>query len=200
MTVSVRGVHGSYPSLSLSAPSYQAANLATAVAAAEAALGRGLDAECARRSLIDARLPGRFELVLDEPPVVIDGSHNPQAAGVLAEAIAEAWPDPQQRPLVVLGVLSDNAAKGIVQALAPMASGFAVCAPVSERALPASELADVVESVTGDRPWVFDTVAAALWALTAEPAGREGLVVTGSLTTAGEARRLLRDRKATDHR
>ncbi|HSK48113.1 MAG TPA: cyanophycin synthetase, partial [Coriobacteriia bacterium] len=199
-TVSVRGVHGSYPSLSLSAPSYQATNVATAIAAAEAALGRGLDAERARRSLIDARLPGRFELMLDEPPVVVDGSHNPQAAYVLAEAIAEAWPAPERRPLVVLGVLSDKDAKGIVQALAPVVSGFAVCAPVSARALPAQVLADIVEVVTGVRPWVFDTVAAALLALTVESAGKEGLVVTGSLTTAGEARHFLRDRKATDRR
>ena len=49
-----------------------------------------------RRRLITVAalaIPGRFELVHPTPPVIVDGSHNPQAAGVLAEAIREAFPD-----------------------------------------------------------------------------------------------------------
>jgi folylpolyglutamate synthase/dihydropteroate synthase len=54
-----------------------------------------------------------------------------------------------------------------------------------------TELSAVVEQVTASRPKAFESVAAALETLL-EGAG-DGLVVTGSLTTAGEALRVLRD-------
>ena len=184
--VDVHGVCATYEVLALRAPSYQAANLATAVATAEAALGRALATECARAALAAVALPGRFELVRVQPPLIVDGSHNPQAAAALAAAIREAFPDAAARPLVLLGVLADKDALGIVRALAPVASGFAVTRPRSQRALSASDLADVVAQATGTRPREFGSVAEALRMLVADQPGP--LVVTGSLVTAGEAR------------
>jgi dihydrofolate synthase/folylpolyglutamate synthase len=120
----VVGVHASYDGLALTAPSYQAQNVATAIAAAECALGRALNVEAARSALAAMRFPGRFEVVREQPPVVLDGAHNPQAAGVLAGAIAEAWPDAAARPTCVLGVLADKDADGIVRALTPAVTTF----------------------------------------------------------------------------
>ena len=150
--VDVDGVHARYEALAVAAPSYQAANIATAIAAAEAVLGRGLDAARARAALAAITLPGRFELVRTQPPLIVDGSHNPQAAAVLADAIREAFPDPACRPTVLLGVLADKDARGMVAALAPVAHAFAVAAPSSPRALPVGDLAGLVAAFTGARP------------------------------------------------
>lgn len=193
--VDVAGVHGDYPGLTVRAPGYQAANVATAVAAAEAALGRSLDAARARSALSNVRVPGRFELVASQPPTVVDGSHNPQAAAVLARAIADAWPDPSRRPTVVLGVYADKDAEGIVAALAPVVSGFIVSAPAAERARDARSLAEVVERVTGVGPLVIEPLADAV--SHARATSPDGVVVTGSLSTAGEVRSVLRDASAT---
>jgi len=187
----VDGVHARYEALAIAAPSYQAANVATAIATAEAALGRALDGGRARAALAKLAIPGRFELVRSAPAVIVDGSHNPQAAAVLADAIREAFPDPNARPTVLLGVLADKDAIGIVAAIAPVAAAIAVVAPHSLRALPAGDLAAAVADVTGTTPAAFDSVAQALEALLAT--ALTGLVVTGSLTTAGQARGLLRD-------
>ena len=146
--VDVRGVHANYAGLAVSAPSYQAGNVATAAAIAEAALGRGLDADAARSALSALTFPGRFELVRAEPPVIVDGSHNPQAASVLAEAIREAFPGTVP-PALLIGVLADKDARGIVAALAPVVGGIVVTQPDSPRARPAAELAAIVEEVTG---------------------------------------------------
>lgn len=186
--VAIRSGDTEYGTVELAGPAYQAANLATAVAAAEEALGGHLDVTALRATAASARVPGRFELLGSQPPFVIDGSHNPQAAAVLAEAIADAWPDASHRPIVLLGVLADKDARGIVEALAPVAGGFAVTEPDSPRALEASMLADVVEAVTGARPEAFGSVARALDALVTSAC--DGIVVSGSLTTAGEARSL----------
>ena len=69
--IDVRGIHARYPALSVAAPAYQAANVATAVAVAEAALGRALDAE--RRPA--THVPGRFELCAR--PRVVDARTTP---------------------------------------------------------------------------------------------------------------------------
>lgn len=182
--VDVRGVHAEYPGLALFAPSYQAANVATAVAAAEAALGRALTLDRARDALAALAIPGRFEVVAGPPPVIVDGSHNPQAALALADAVREAFGT--CLPDVLLGILGDKDAEGIVRALAPVARRIHVTASASKRALPAAELAAIVERVTGAAPRTYASVAAALADLA--PASEPGLLVTGSITTAGEAR------------
>ena len=189
-TLDAAGAHGAYRGLRLRAPAYQAENAATALAAAQAALGRALDVEAARAAFAALVLPGRFELVRAVPPVVLDGAHNPQAAGVLATAIADAWPEPDKRPALLLGILSDKDAPGIVEALAEQVGEIAVTRSASARALPAEELARIVADVTGREPRVFADVRDALESLVANCP--RGLVVTGSITTAGEARGALR--------
>ncbi len=188
--VDVRGIYASYPSLTVSAPAYQAANIATAVAIAEAALGRALDVDAARTALAALTFPGRFEVVRAEPLVIVDGSHNPQAAAVLATAVRDAFP--AHAPDLLLGVLADKDARGIVAALAPAVGRIAVTRPDSPRARPVAELAAIVEEVTGTAPAAsYDSIAEALDDLL--PQSPTGLLVTGSLTTAGQARRVLRE-------
>jgi folylpolyglutamate synthase/dihydropteroate synthase len=67
--------------------------------------------------------------------------------------------------------------------------------PDSRRALGAGKLARIVAEVTGVEPAQFPTLAAALDALVTPDA--PALLVTGSLTTAGQARSRLRDAPAT---
>ena len=189
--VDVRGIHADYRGLELAAPSYQASNVAVAVAAAECVLGRALTLEKVRSALAGMRFPGRFELVCEEPPVVIDGAHNPQAAAVLAGAIAEAWPDPNARPWCVLGVLKDKDAEGIVTALAPVVDRFVVTQSRNSRAREAGDLAAIVERATGAWPEMVPDLEEAVGHACAH-AGAHGVVVTGSLYTVGEARGFLR--------
>ncbi len=185
--VDVHGAHADYPGLSMPAQRVQAINIATAVAAAEAALGRALDLPALRSAVAQCVVPGRFELLRTEPPVVIDGSHNPQAAAVLADTVRDAFPD--ALPTILLGVLGDKDARGIVTALAPVSSRIVVTAPVSPRALPAEELAAIVGEVTGSRPTVYETLPAALETLLSTTPS--GLLIAGSITTAGQAKTYL---------
>jgi dihydrofolate synthase/folylpolyglutamate synthase len=189
--LTVHGRPGSFGCLEVRAPSYQAPNVATALAGAVAALGRALDPRTARAALADLAFPGRFELVQEDPPAVLDGAHNPQAAAVLATAIEEAWPDPAARPMVLIGVLSDKDAAAIVRALAPVVGGFVCTAPESPRALSADEMAKVVEGVTG-RPCATVPLREVDRAWVAANAPEAGLLVTGSLYTVGQVRVRLR--------
>ncbi len=191
----MRGVHGTYADLEVAAPAYQAGNVATAVAAVEAALGRSLDPPAVSRALASLTLPGRFEVVRPDPPIVVDGAHNPQAAAVLADAIADAWPDVAERPALLLGILADKDARGIVEALAATGARITTTSPDSPRALPAAALARLVEEVTGYLPPSIEQLPEAVAVTRAS--SPTGLVITGSLTTAGQARSVLRDDSAT---
>ncbi|MRS13076.1 MAG: bifunctional folylpolyglutamate synthase/dihydrofolate synthase [Actinobacteria bacterium] len=182
--VSVHGVQTRRATLR--APSYQAPNIATAMAAVGVAVwdvGDGSEAEKVAKSL---RFPGRFELLRSDPPLVVDGAHNPEAAGVLASAIDEAFDD--RKPVIVLAILADKDAEGIVRALAPAARAFVVTENGSVRCMPAAELAAMVQRVTGAAPRTEPTLERALL-LAAE--GGSPVVATGSLYTAGAVKALL---------
>ncbi len=169
----------------LRAPSYQAPNVATAMAAIGAALWDAGHIDAADKVAKTMSFPGRFELLRRNPPLVIDGAHNPQAAGMLATAITEAFGD--EPPVIVLAVLADKDVEGIVRELAPVARSFVASENDSPRCMPADTLADVVETVTGVRPIADPDIASAL--IVAGRAGA-GVVVTGSLYTAGAVRAL----------
>ncbi|MHB9004144.1 MAG: bifunctional folylpolyglutamate synthase/dihydrofolate synthase [Coriobacteriia bacterium] len=179
-----------YGEAGIAAPAYQAANVATAIAAAESALDGALRPDAIRRALDVVRFPARFEVFAGDPLVVVDGSHNPEAARVLAQAIRESFGE--TRPRVLLGVLADKDVRGIVEALKSIAAGFAVTAPDSQRALTTPDLAELVHDISGQNAICYDDVAQAVAALTAP--GEGPLVITGSLTTAGQARSILLSR------
>jgi len=110
---------------------------------------------------------------------------------VLAQAISQAWPDPGPRPVCVLGVLVDKDASGIVRELLPAVAGFVVTSPTTPRARGVAELAALVEGAGGT---VLATAAGVSQAVSRADLCTEGVgvVVTGSLYTAGEARHAFR--------
>lgn len=129
--VSLHGVH-------------QGMNAATAIVAAEAFLGRALGDEVVTTTLAGVSMPGRLEVLARDPVVVVDGAHNPAGVRALVAALDGAF-DITGARRCVLGVLVGRDLDDMVAPL--VAAGFTefhVCAPVSPRAVPASELAAVL--------------------------------------------------------
>lgn len=190
--ISVRGLAGSYPDLFLPLfGDHQAVNATVAIAAVESFLGGGtqpLDHDVLAEGLATATSPGRLQTLGIDPTVLIDAAHNPHGAQALATALPVYF---SFRELaIVLGVLEDKDARGIVTALAPLAVRFHVTQSHSERAIPYGELAELVLELTReDATYPFATLDDAIagareWAQ--EEPGR-GVLVTGSITLIGEA-------------
>src|SRR5438094_337741 len=96
---------------------FQRRNFAVARTAAEAFLGE-LDSDAVRRAADEVVVPGRMQVVGDDPLVVYDGAHNPSGAAALDESLPEVVGE--RRPVVgVVAVLDDKDAAGMLQALAP---------------------------------------------------------------------------------
>lgn len=185
MTLDVHGV-GQYR-VTIHAPAYQASNIALALAATGATLGNVSDPGAVDTALRTMTFPGRFELLRREPPLVLDGAHNPDAARVLSSAIRDSFR--QGLPVIVLGILADKDAEGIVRALASSASAFVATENGSPRCLAAGELAALIVRVTGRETLVVPDLREAI-AVSRQHAGVSGVVVTGSLYTVGAVKTL----------
>jgi dihydrofolate synthase/folylpolyglutamate synthase len=201
--VTVQGVAGEYADLFLPLHgAHQAQNLAVALATVEAFLGNGdqrLDTEVVHAAVAAMSSPGRLELVRPSPAVVVDAAHNVGGAEALVRALDEAF---TFRHLVgVVGVLRDKDAATILEVLEPVLDEVVVTRSTSPRAVPVDELAELAIEVFGeDRVQAVerldDALVAAMGTAEAAVAHEEGhgagVLVTGSVTVAGEARLLLR--------
>ena len=133
--------------------SYQPSNAAMAIEIAGALCERGWEIpdEAIVRGIAETRWPARFE-VLDQPAgmptVVIDGGHNPQGAGVLADSLWDVFPD--KRPVFLVGILADKDYRSMLRAVAPLASAFVCVTPPNPRALDAADLAEAIRETCGE--------------------------------------------------
>jgi dihydrofolate synthase / folylpolyglutamate synthase len=188
--ITVRGLAGTYSDLFLPLfGDHQGHNAALAIAAVESFLGGGtqmLVGDVLAEGLATATSPGRLQIIGTEPTVIVDAAHNPHGAAALAAAVTSYFTFDEIA--VVLGVLQDKDARGIVAALAPVSTAFYVTQSQSERAIPADELVEIVREVT-EETTDFDSFEDAItrardWAAESD---RRAVVVTGSVTLVGEA-------------
>ncbi|MFT4259442.1 bifunctional folylpolyglutamate synthase/dihydrofolate synthase [Microbacterium sp.] len=188
--ITVRGLAGTYAEQYL--PLYgahQGHNAALAVAAVESLIGgatQPIAGEVVTDGLQSATSPGRLQLLGIAPTVIVDAAHNPHGAQALVQAMGDSFDFDEWG--VVLGVLADKDAAGIVARLAPASAHVFATAPDSERAGDADVLADLVEA-TGHRATVHPTLAEAAdaareWAASSE---RRAVVIAGSVVLAGSA-------------
>jgi dihydrofolate synthase / folylpolyglutamate synthase len=171
---------------------HQADNAALALGALHALLGDlgEIDDEALREGFAAVEVPGRMEVVHRDPTVLLDGSHNPAGARRAAETVAEEFAF--RDVVLVVGCLGDKDHRGLLGAFADLASHVVVTSPAgTPRATPAADLARVAEEVwagTAVAVETADTVAEALGKATGVAGEIDGVFVTGSLYTVGEAR------------
>ena len=178
------------------AGSIQYRNAATALAALEALAGNGprgavaaqviarLDARTVAAALRQVRLAGRFQIVPGPVEWILDIAHNPPAAEVLAQQLAER--PCQGRTLAVVGILGDKDAPAIARALAPALDRWFLCTLEGPRGVSAAELARRLEPVVRD-PVPADSVRTACEAACAAARAGDRVVVCGSVHTVGPA-------------
>jgi dihydrofolate synthase/folylpolyglutamate synthase len=190
--VTVRGRAATYEDVFL--PLYgdhQAQNAAVAVAAVETFLGRGtqpLKADLVEEGFATATSPGRLQLIGIEPSILVDAAHNPAGAETLAEALRRYF-DFDEITFVV-GILNDKDARGVIRALAPVATQFFVTRPDSERARDAEDFGELVREEVGDEATIVYSDAIDAFESARDWAGEEArraVVVAGSIVLVGQA-------------
>ena len=181
---------------------HQAQNAALALAAVEAFLGAGpdkqLEPEVVREGFITVDSPGRLERVRSAPAILLDGAHNPHGMAATVRALEEEFAF--RTLVVVFAVLGDKDAAGLLDLLEPVTSQIVVTQNSSPRSMPLNELSQIAVEIFGeDRVTVADTMPDAIEEAVVlaesdtdgEHAG-VGVLVTGSIVTVADARKLLK--------
>lgn len=173
--------------LALEGP-HQRENAAVAVAAAEVLAEQGLvdlTSESLRRGLEGVRWPGRYEVVPGVPRIILDAAHNGRSAERLAETLRD---ESFGKLWLVLGVLRDKDARGVLRPLLPIMAGVIVTTSQSPRALPVSDLVSECHRLGARRIERAGSVRDALAVARSRAAPDDVICVTGSMTVVAEAR------------
>ncbi len=170
---------------------HQVRNAATAVGAVDLLVGRGwrIDSQAVRRGLEAAGFPGRFEVMSERPPVVLDGARNQVSAEALRQTLDDLFPT--HDIVLVVGALADKDAASIVAPLIPRVRSAVVTLPPFEgRTTDPAELLgllrDRVETVR------FEPDPTRAWTVARSSLRpNDLLLVTGSLYLVGCIRQLV---------
>jgi dihydrofolate synthase/folylpolyglutamate synthase len=201
--LTLQGLSGAYDQIFLPLHgAHQAQNAALALAAVEAFLGAGaersLNAETVREGFAMASSPGRLERVRRSPAILLDAAHNPHGMAATVAALEEEFEF--RRLVAVVATLQDKDASGMLEQLEPVVTAVVATRNTSPRAMSAATLGAIAAEIFGpDRvlvePSLPDAIEAAVTLVESEMDGELsgiGILVTGSVVTVADARRLLR--------
>jgi dihydrofolate synthase/folylpolyglutamate synthase len=170
---------------------YQAQNAALALAAAELldSTGTLVDSDSLARGVTGAYWPGRMELIPGNPPILLDGAHNPAGSAALAEALVDY---PCERILLVTGVCSDKDIDKMYAPLIPLVDLIYTVTPSIDRALDAEELSRLfTDKGVASRP--SGTVVTGIQKARSESGAGDMILVCGSLFIVGEIKAWLEE-------
>ncbi|MCR5482636.1 MAG: bifunctional folylpolyglutamate synthase/dihydrofolate synthase [Clostridia bacterium] len=124
---------------------HQIQNLLTAVTALEVLRKeRKIKVERSRlyAGLKRARQLGRFEMISENPCIILDGAHNPDGSAALAKTVRDHFEG--KKILLVCGMLADKDIDGILENFLTFADEIITTEPDSPRKLGASALREVI--------------------------------------------------------
>lgn len=173
-------------------------NTALAVMAAQwlSALGLKVGDNTIVEGLRHVDWPGRFEKLMDTPPVYLDGGHNLAAIQAVIEALN---PKPGQIKLLI-GVMKDKAVEEMVDYLVPYVSKVWTFKPSDKkRGLPAKALADLFEQQ--HKPGYSNrSINQAIQNALKTAQKKDIFLIIGSLYNIAPAKRAIRSRKTVEQK
>ncbi len=137
---------------------YQPLNAANAIAAAEILDDNGfkISKQCIYDGLKNVRWRARFELLLNNPPVIFDGAHNPQGVGASIDSIKTYFKG--KRVNILTGVMKDKDYRFVAEKISTVAEEVYCITPDNPRALDSGLYAEVFDEF-GIKAMSFDDIA-----------------------------------------
>ena len=145
-----------------------------------------LSDEAIFNGLQNAVNPARLELLCNEPPVLLDGAHNPNGVEALKKALEEFLPEVEV--ICVMGMLADKDTDTAVSLMDGIAHRVYTVPVNNPRAMDAETLAEKFRAA-GTQAKAFDSARAAVdRAIELAEAESGAVIICGSLYLAGEIR------------
>ncbi|UCB54698.1 MAG: bifunctional tetrahydrofolate synthase/dihydrofolate synthase [Thiotrichales bacterium] len=166
---------------------FQLSNAATAIMALRSLAGFRISHDAIRRGLVEVRLPGRFQLIRQNPDVILDVAHNSQAAAALQAQLASR--PCRARTHAVIAMLADKPVADVIALLSSEIDVWYTSGLESvPRGLSAGDMAAAVEQqVTDGKLIAVSTVAEACEKAMAAADQNDRIIIFGSFYTVAEA-------------
>ncbi|MBK5243476.1 MAG: bifunctional folylpolyglutamate synthase/dihydrofolate synthase [Eubacteriaceae bacterium] len=133
--------------------------------------------------------PGRFEIFLESPVVLIDGAHNSNGIQAFVQNMNQYFP--KKKINLYFGMLEDKDIEESLSYLVPIAATIHTLTPNSDRAMPAKEMAALIHEAYKKSVDFYDTMNTAVKSIDLNETDDVNVFV-GSLYMIGEARTLIR--------
>ncbi len=140
-----------------------------------------------KRGLESTRWPGRLEVLSKKPVLIIDGAHNPEAAAVLKKTLDEYFPHKQLT--FIMGVAADKDYRTMMTTVLPGCKKLIAVTTLTNRALPALELAEYASRYCNDVS-ISDTIEGAIRTSMDEASQDDVICAFGSLYYMGAIRNM----------
>lgn len=166
---------------------FQVINAITAFGTLETLRSKGfsLDEVVIKKGFQEVYWPARFEVLRQQPPVIVDSAHNPASMGKLRETIDEFFPDTSL--ILVFGISEDKQLDGMLEEILPRTTHFISTQADHPRAMNPDSLEERARQYACTTESIPDVAQALKRALAI--AGTDHLVVvTGSIFVAASAR------------
>ena len=157
-----------------------------------------------RDGLRKTNWPGRIQLLPGNPPVLLDGAHNPAAARSLADTIKKLFGN--RKIILVLGISSDKDIRGVGKELIPIASKVILTKANNPRAAEPAYLKEKLTSIFQDThppclsPHVTNSSADALRIALNESSEENMVCVSGSFFLVGEVLDAINKKNTKKHK
>ncbi len=186
-TFEYKGLYGDLYDLKISLKGkHQYKNAALALASIELLIKKGWDIKPSHisKGLESVKWPGRLQIISNNPLIVLDGAHNPEAMKMLCESLEKEFK--HERLIVVLGIMSDKDIKTMLKEIVPKADQVIFTSPKYERSADPRLLLELSKGFNVKMEAITPLPAAIDKAISIA-SNKDLILICGSLFTVGEA-------------
>jgi len=174
---------------------HQALNCGLALALLDELKNQGMEIDDQRaiEGLEGVYVPGRMEMIHDDPRILVDGAHNAASIQALIRAIGQNIP--YDSMVMVFGCAGDKDIPGMIDQIAKGADKVIFTrAAGNTRAATPRQLAEAYEEQSGRVAQIAETLLDAIRTAHSAVSREDIICICGSFYLVGEAKQLLADR------
>ncbi len=147
--------------------------------------GFNITEENVKKGLKEAQNPARFEVMSEDPLVILDGAHNADGMSTFSRGVKALC---KEKPILIMGMLGDKDSKSSLEHIKGMFE-YVLTVPINNPRAMTSENMTVLCKNYFENVTTYDSVKTALYdALNLVRDTRRPLCICGSLYLAGEIR------------
>lgn len=151
--------------------------------------GWNISEKATSQGLSSTKWPGRFEVLRKDPVFIVDGAHNHHGIKATAKSIRDHFKD--KKIIFLIGVMADKDIDNMLAEIIPLAKEFITVAPDNQRAMPSSDLANLIREKGVKATPCLSIEEGVMEAI--NRAGSEGIVcAVGSLYMIGDIRKCIK--------